>query len=121
MPNLLTKQAKAVQEQLKADVFAATEQKKQADDASTTKDSTSDTPSAGPEEQQQKKQSAAPAADGDRAKIQSELAKAVARQQKKQRSSASRMGVDTTPYFAPPFNKKGVILPRQARDKHRKS
>ena len=121
MPNLLTKQAKAVQEQLKADVFAATEQKKQADDASTTKDSTSHTPSAGPEEQQQqKKQSAAAAADGDRAKIQSELATAVARQ-KKQRSSASRMGVDTTPYFAPPFNKKGVILPRQARDKHRKS
>ena len=117
---MLTKQAKAVQEQLKADVFAATEQKKQADDASTTKDSTSDTPSAGPEEQQQKKQSAAPAADGDRAKIQSELATAVARQ-KKQRSSASRMGADTTPYFAPPFNKKGVILPSQARDKHRKS
>ena len=119
---MLTKQAKAVQEQLKADVLAATEQKKQADGASTTKDSTSDTPSAGPEEQQQKKQSAAAAAaaDGDRAKIQSELATAVARQ-KKQRSSASRMGADTTPYFAPPFNKKGVILPSQARDKHRKS
>jgi hypothetical protein len=120
VPNLLTKQAKAVQEQLKADVFAATEQKKQADDASTTKDSTSHTPSAGPEEQQQQKKQSAAAADGDRAKIQSELATAVARQ-KKQRSSASRMGVDTTPYFAPPFNKKGVILPRQARDKHRKS
>ena len=120
MPNLLTKQAKAVQEQLKADVFAATEQKKQADDASTTKDSTSHTPSAGPEEQQQQKKQSAAAADGDRAKIQSELATAVARQ-KKQRSSASRMGADTTPYFAPPFNKKGVILPRQARDKHRKS